>query len=203
MHVVHSVDVPRRPVAALEDVIGLPRTTRLVAAAADFRKVSGGRVVWNFSSTATGGGVADMLQVLVGYTKDLAIDIRWLVIDGDHEFFRITKRLHNRIHGEPGDGGALGAAELSHLRDVMSANAESVGDRVNAGDLVLLHDPQTAGLVGPLVRRGAHVVWRCHIGIDGENDLSRSAWTFLQPLLAGADAYVFTRSTYVPAFVPP
>ena len=79
----HSVDVPRRPVAALEDVIGLPRTTRLVAAAADFRKASGGRVVWNFSSTATGGGVADMLQVLVGYTKDLAIDVRWMVIDGD------------------------------------------------------------------------------------------------------------------------
>jgi trehalose synthase len=203
MHEVHSVDVPRRPVAAFEEVIGLPRTTRLLAAAADFRKVAGRRVVWNFSSTATGGGVADMLQVLVGYTKDLAIDIRWLVIDGDSEFFRITKRLHNRIHGQSGDGGALGAAELSHLVDVMSANAESVGDRVSAGDLVLLHDPQTAGLVGPLAQRGAHVVWRSHIGIDGENDLSRSAWAFLRPLLADAEAYVFTRSTYVPAFVPP
>ena len=97
MYEVHSVDVPRRPIAALEEVIGLPRATRLLAAAADFRKVAGGRVVWNFSSTATGGGVADMLQVLVGYTKDLAIDIRWLVIDGDTEFFRITKRLHNLL----------------------------------------------------------------------------------------------------------
>ena len=116
MHEVQSVDVPRRPVAALEEVIGLPRATRLLAAAAEFRKVAGGRVVWNISSTATGGGVADMLQVLVGYTKDLAIDVRWLVIEGDSEFFRITKRLHNRIHGQPGDGGALGAAELSHLR---------------------------------------------------------------------------------------
>ncbi len=74
-----------------------------------------------------------MLQVLVGYTKDLAIDIRWMVIDGDGEFFRITKRLHNRIHGQPGDGGALGAPELSHLGDVMSANAESVGDSVRLG----------------------------------------------------------------------
>jgi trehalose synthase len=204
MHVVHSVDVPRRPVAALEDVVGLPRTTRLVAAAAaDFRKVSGGRVVWNFSSTATGGGVADMLQVLVGYTKDLAIDVRWLVIAGDSEFFRITKRLHNWIHGQSGDGGVLGAAEYDHLSEVMNANAESLGDQVSAGDLVLLHDPQTAGLVRPLARRGAHVVWRCHIGIDGENDLSRSAWTFLQPMLAGAEAYVFTRATYVPDFVPP
>lgn len=175
----------------------------MLDAAADFRKAVGGRVVWNFSSTATGGGVADMLQVLVGYTKDLAIDVRWLVIDGDSEFFRITKRLHNRIHGQPGDGGALGAAEISHLRDVMSANAASVGEQISAGDLVLLHDPQTAGLAGPLAQRGAHVVWRCHIGIDGENDLTRSAWAFLQPLLADAEAYVFTRSTYVPGFVSP
>ena len=85
----------------------------------------------------------------------------------------------------------------------MLANADSLGDQVSAGDLVLLHDPQTAGLVGPLARRGAHVVWRCHIGVDGENDLTRSAWAFLQPLLIDAEAYVFTRSTYVPSFVPP
>lgn len=202
MYGVQSVDVPRRPVAALEDVIGLPRTTRLVAAAADFRKVFGGRVVWNFSSTATGGGVADMLQVLVGYTKDLAIDIRWLVIGGDAEFFRITKRLHNRIHGQPGDGGALGPMEFGHIGEVMSANAESLGDQVGVGDVVLLHDPQTAGLAGPLARRGAHVVWRSHIGIDGENELSRSAWEFLRPTLADAEAYVFTRPTYVPPTIP-
>ena len=61
MYEVHSVAVPLRPVAALDDVIGLSRTTRLIATAAEFRKKAGGRVVWNFSSTATGGGVADML----------------------------------------------------------------------------------------------------------------------------------------------
>jgi trehalose synthase len=143
-----------------------------------------------------------MLQVLVGYTKDLAVDIRWLVIGGDGEFFRITKRLHNRIHGQPGDGGNLGAGERDHIIDVMSANVQSLGDQVSAGDLVLLHDPQTAGLAGPLARRGAHVVWRSHIGIDGENELSRSAWEFLRPFLADAEAYVFTRSSYVPPIVP-
>ena len=202
MYGVRTVDVPRRPVAALQDVVGLPRTTRLLAAATDFRNMSDGRVIWNVSSTESGGGVADMLQVLVGYTKDLAIDSRWLVISGDGEFFRITKRLHNRIHGRPGDGGALGAAERAHVDDVMAANVASLGDKVGAGDLVLLHDPQTAGLVGPLSRRGAHVVWRSHIGIDGENDVSRSAWEFLQPLLADAEAYVFTRHSYVPQMVP-
>jgi trehalose synthase len=143
-----------------------------------------------------------MLQVLVGYIKDLALDIRWLAVEGDSEFFHITKRLHNRIHGQPGDGGPLGANELKHVQDVMYATAASLGDRVSSGDMVLSHDPQTAGLVGPLVRRGAHVVWRSHIGIDGENDLSRSAWEFLRPLLADAEAFVFTRRSYVPHVVP-
>jgi trehalose synthase len=202
MHQVHAVDVPRRPVAALEDVIGLERTTRLLAAAAEFRRHLQGRVIWNVSSTAAGGGVADMLQVLVGYTKDLAVDIRWLVIEGDAEFFRITKRVHNWIHGHAGDGGDLGAAELEHVRDVMSANAASVVD-VSPGDLVLLHDPQTAGMAEALARRGAHVVWRSHIGMDDSNELSRAAWAFLHPLLEGAKAYVFTRASYAPAMLSP
>src|SRR5262249_45362160 len=131
------------------------------------------------------------------------IDIRWAVITGDGEFFRITKRVHNRIHGQPGDGGDLGAAQFHHVREVMAANAESLGAEVGAGDLVLLHDPQTAGAAGPPGARGAHVVWRCHIGMDQQNDLSRSAWEFLAPLLADAQAHVFTRPSYVPPIIPP
>jgi trehalose synthase len=85
----------------------------------------------------------------------------------------------------------------------MSANATSVVDEVSAGDVVLLHDPQTAGLAEALARRGAHVVWRSHIGMDDANELSRAAWTFLRPLLDSAEAYVFTRASYAPAMLSP
>jgi trehalose synthase len=202
MYGVRVIDVPRRPIAALEELIGLDRTARLLGAAAQFRRAYADRVIWTFSSTASGGGVAEMLEGLVGYTKDLAVDIRWLVIGGDSEFFHITKRLHNRIHGHLGDGGDLGPEQLRHIEKVMSANVDSLQDRVRPGDLVLLHDPQTAGLATPLAHLGARVVWRSHIGIDQENELSRSAWEFLWPLLADAEAYVFTRPSYVPAIVP-
>jgi hypothetical protein len=77
-----------------------------------------------------------------------------------------------------------------------------VGDDISRGDIVLLRDPQTAGLAEPFARRGAHVVWRSHIGIDGSNELSDSAWQFLRPLLAEAEAYVLTRRSYVPSVVP-
>jgi trehalose synthase len=193
------VDVPRRPVAELTDVIGPQRTVRLMETATEFRRRLANRVIWTFSSTATGGGVAEMLQALVGYTKDLAVDTRWLVIGGDPEFFRITKRVHNRIHGEPGDGGALGAAERAHIEEVLAANADSVADEVKPGDLVLLHDPQTAGMARAMAERGALVVWRSHIGIDSENADTRSAWRFLDPFLAYATGLIFSRRSYVPA----
>ncbi len=193
------IDVPRRPVAQLEEVIGSDRAVRLLERATGFRNRLGSRVIWNISSTASGGGVAEMLQGIVGYTRDLAIDTRWMVISADNEFFRITKRLHNRIHGVPGDDGDLGTAERTHVEEVLAANVENMSDRVSAGDLVLLHDPQTAGLARPLAERGALVVWRSHVGVDGESALTRSAWEFLSPFLGPVRGCVFTRSSFVPS----
>ena len=59
--------MPGTPIAVLEPVIGTERYARLLTAAARFRDRLGGRTVWNVNSTAVGGGVAEMLQVLVGY----------------------------------------------------------------------------------------------------------------------------------------
>lgn len=186
----------------LEGVIGAQRAERLHTVAAEFRSRLGRRVIWNFSSTAVSGGVAEMLQVLVGYVEDLAVDMRWTVISGDPDFFAVTKRLHNRIHGLPGDGGPLGAAEGAHYDEVLAANAAALRDQVRPGDLVLLHDPQTAGMTSALLSRGARVVWRCHIGADRQTDLTRSAWEFLRPRLAGADGYIFSRRAYAPPWLP-
>src|SRR5947207_3003777 len=79
------------------------RYQRLCDAAVLLRKQLAGRRIWNVSSTAVGGGVAEMLQGLVGYVGDLGIPIEWAVIGADPDFFTITKRLHNRIHGDLGD----------------------------------------------------------------------------------------------------
>jgi len=198
---VHTVKVPRRPVSLLKPVIGLRRCAQLAGAADQVRLGLAGRTIWNVNSTATGGGVAEMLQVLVGYVQDLGIPIGWLVITGDAGFFAITKRLHNQIHGSL-SGAPLGAAETAHYAQMLAANAVELRARVRPGDVVLLHDPQTAGLAAPLVQAGARVVWRCHIGVDWENDATRAGWEFLRPHLAAAEAYVFSRREYVPPWIP-
>jgi len=195
------VEVPRRPVSLLEPIIGGSRYVRLIESADQVRQLLAGRTIWNVNSTATGGGVAEMLEVLVGYIKDLGISVGWLVITGDAEFFAITKRLHNQIHGDLA-GGPLGAADAQHYMRMLTANAAELLGRIRPGDVVLLHDPQTAGLAGPLVRAGALVVWRCHIGADWENDATRAGWDFLRPYLTSAHGYVFSRRDYVPAWLP-
>jgi len=198
---VESVKVAGRPVSQLVPVIGAERYARLVREAGQFRERLAGRTIWNISSTAVGGGVAEMLRVLTGYVHDLGIPMRWMVITGDAKFFAVTKRLHNQIHGEAA-GGPLSDGDAAHYAQMLAANAGELLDEIRPGDPVLLHDPQTAGLVATLASAGARVAWRCHIGLDWENDATRAAWRFLRPHLAAAEGYVFSRRQYVPAWVP-
>jgi trehalose synthase len=185
----------------LAAILPADRADRLAAAAERARSAFGDRVVWHVNATAHGGGVAEMLQTLLAYGKGAGIENRWLVLDGDSRFFAITKRLHNMLHGEPGDGGSLGPAEHAHYEAVLRANLADLARRVSPRDIVLLHDPQTAGLVEGVRTVGARVVWRCHVGRDLTNDLSLAAWDFLRPYLAYAHAMVFSRREYAPEWV--
>src|SRR5215207_4941049 len=109
----------------LTELLGGPAAARVRAASQRARVELGGRSVVNVNSTARGGGVAEMLLPLVAYARGLGIDARWLVADGDAEFFRITKRIHNRLHGVEGDGGPLGAAEEARMRRASVRSAAS------------------------------------------------------------------------------
>jgi len=145
-----------------------------------------------------------MLHVLLPYVRGAGIDVRWLVIEGDERFFEITKRIHNRLYGSEGDGGPLGADEHRHYDSVLEGNAAQLAGVVRPGDVVLIHDPQPAGLSGIVRKRGARVVWRCHIGTESSSACSELGWAFLRRYLEPpmADAYVFTRRQFAPSWLP-
>ena len=180
-------------------VIGTRRTARLLAALEHVRAVLRGRAIWHVNSTASGGGVAEMLQTMLAYERGAGLDVRWLVIEGDTPFFALTKRLHHRLHGEPGDEGALGTAERQHYEKITQHNLTTLLAEVKPGDVVVLHDPQTAGLAPRLHEAGAKVLWRCHVGIDRINSIAEEAWEFLQPYIELADIRIFTRAAYIPS----
>jgi trehalose synthase len=188
---------PRR----LEPLIGSERVATLIETASRLRVLLGGRRLVNVNSTATGGGVAEMLATLVGYARGAGMETDWLVIEGDPEFFAITKRIHNGLYGSPGDGGELGTAEHAVYERAMARNSDWIRAEVRPHDLVIVHDPQPAGLIAPLVDLGAAVVWRCHIGYDGTNEWTERAWAFVRPHVTNAHAHVFSREAFAPPWI--
>lgn len=199
---------------SLEELRGLidaDAWARLEAGLEEARALLAGRSLWNVNSTAAGGGVSEMLWSWVGLAQGLGISMRWLTISGRADFFTLTKRLHNFLHGEPGDGGELGEAERRAYEEVLAADMPQLLEAIGPRDVVFLHDPQTAGLVPALTEAGRTVVWRCHIGSDERNLLTEAGWAFLEPYVRRADACVFSRRAYVPdccedmlvAIVPP
>lgn len=157
-----------------------------------------GRTVWLVNSTAQGGGVAEMLPPIVTVLRELGVRAEWVVIGSDDpDFFPLTKRIHNLIHGE--SEPALGPAERDLYERVNRANAEELGERVEPGDIVVVHDPQplplTRFLPGdvPLI-----TLWRCHIGLDEQNAATREVWEFLAPYLSAYDRAVFSAPEYIP-----
>jgi trehalose synthase len=192
-----EVSLPARVPEGLRDIAGEEVGRRYEQAVAAARRHLAGRTLWHVNSTAEGGGVAELLRSCLGYLSEDGIRTRWLVLDGDDRFFRITKRIHNRLHGVLGDGGALGPQERAQYDRVTRDNASAVAPLVSPGDVVVVHDPQPLGLVPALRLLGASVVWTCHVGVDQRSDVVRSAIEFLLPDVDAADAVTFTRRAYV------
>ncbi len=198
-----EVTIQPVPLQRLQSLLSAQRAEALQRTAVHARSLLGGRTVWNFSSTSQGGGVAEMLQTLLAYGRGAEVDTRWLVVTGDPAFFAITKRLHNMLHAAPGDGSEFGPAQRAHYRAITESNEAAARSMVQPGDIVLLHDPQTAGLVTALQDRGARVAWRCHVGSGMVTPETDAAWEFLREFITPADAFIFSRPQYVPSWLPP
>lgn len=105
-----EVHLDAQPPERFRELIG-DRFDELVPLIARSRSELEGRAIWHINSTARGGGVAEILRSYLAYVRGVGIDVRWTVLDGNPQFFKVTKRLHNNLHGDPGDGGALTVAE--------------------------------------------------------------------------------------------
>jgi trehalose synthase len=197
-----EVDVYPKSPERLTPLIGPERAERLRLAVAAARHAIDDATVWHINATAHGGGVAEILTSVLGYGQGAGLDGRWLALDGDAEFFALTKRIHNLIHGSSGDGGPVGPPERRHYERVLEDNLADLRPQLRPRDVVLLHDPQTAGLIPSLRDFGVFVGWRSHIGADPVNQHTDQGWAFLRPYVEQADAVVFSRPQFVPDWVP-
>jgi trehalose synthase len=147
-----------------------------------------GRVIKNVNSTAVGGGVAEILNRMVPLMKEMEIDAQWDVIRGGEQFFGVTKKMHNALHGAPGD---FTPADAQIYWDAQEANFQTMNFDA---DYFFIHDPQPAGLIRKKAAIGKRWLWRCHIDVSTPN---AAVWDFLRPLINLYDASVFSAPSFV------
>jgi trehalose synthase len=149
-----------------------------------------GRGWANVSSTFVGGGVAEMLQSVIPLSRSLGIQANWYVIQGQEDFFRVTKKFHNMLQGL--DYPITMEEIFGAYLDTIDENAKST---FISSDMVVVHDPQPAAMVMNGVIFG-NVLWRCHIDTSNPNP---TVWRFLLPYINQCAGAIFT----MPEFVSP
>src|SRR5664280_2792133 len=198
MRGMREVEVTPTAAGRFEAIIGGDRFTQFSQLADATRARFLGRSIWNINAVGL-GGVAEMLRGLVATGMGLGVTkwtaVAWPAADavvdplGDGEEPRVP------VDHQPPSVDA----ERRHYESGVGANRERLHELVSPGDIVILHDPPTAGMVDMAKETGASVVWRCHIGRDVANESTQLAWDFLSPYVAQVDAVVFSRAEHVPA----
>lgn len=144
-----------------------------------------GKVVQHINSTAVGGGVAEILTRAVPLLNELGLNTKWDVIKGGEQFFEVTKKFHNALHGR--------IEEISQ-RDFdifMEASAENIKGVDTYGDIVFVHDPQPIALINK--RAENKWLWRCHIDVSNPN---QKVWKFLMDFIVKYDSAVFSAPSF-------
>src|SRR2546428_1506955 len=162
-----------------------------------------GRSLLHVNSTRVGGGVAEMLSRYVPLFEELGVPVRWDVISGAEEFFRVTKSLHNALQGqEQAFTGEMLAAYLE-------TNRENAARLHLDSDVVIIHDPQPAALIvftrrpasAGTGREGGRWVWRGPIAVSRPQ--RRGVGVLAAVRTPGGRARFFPSRLSAPAARPP
>jgi len=144
-----------------------------------------GRVVQHINSTSVGGGVAEILHRMVPLLRELGVDTRWDLIKGGAQFFDVTKKFHNVLHGRKEE---ITQRDFDIFMETSHLNINEVNIY---GDIVFVHDPQPIALI-----RKKHEnkwIWRCHIDVSEPH---KRVWDFLMDFISLYHAAVFSAPSF-------
>jgi trehalose synthase len=148
-----------------------------------------GKRVAHVSATAFGGGVAEINYTLVPLMADAGLEVDWLIIRGEDEFFNVTKAIHNALQGDP---HGLDDEQRETFARYNAMNAAEFDD---AYDFVIIHDPQPVAMIDHFSTSHAKWIWRCHIDLSTPNE---QVLDVLLPSICRYDAAIFHMREYVP-----
>jgi trehalose synthase len=125
---------------------------------------------------------------LVPLASAVGLDAKWETIEGDAEFFRITKAMHNALQGDRDLN--LTSEMFAHYVEV---NRQNVARLDLEGEVVMIHDPQPLALIDG--KKEGKWVWRCHVDLSDPNI---TIWNRLASFAVKYDRSVFSMESYIP-----
>lgn len=144
-----------------------------------------GKTVQHINSTAVGGGVAEILTRAVPLLNEMGLNTKWDVIKGGEQFFEVTKKFHNALHGRLED---IAQSDFDIFIEASESNIRAMD---TYGDIVFVHDPQPVALINK--RSGNKWLWRCHIDVSNPN---QKVWKFLMDFIVKYDSAVFSAPSF-------
>jgi trehalose synthase len=179
-----TVDIQGKSLEDYRPIVGDESIAEIKQLAEPLR---GARVV-HINATAFGGGVAEIMHALVPLMCDVGLDAEWQVIEGEDEFFNVTKACHNGLQG-------MDIPFTDEMKAIWQRYNEMNAARFEGSyDFVVAHDPQPAGLRHYHgAEGGKHWIWRCHIDTSTPNP---AYWDFFAPYITAYEAAIFTMEQY-------
>lgn len=159
------------------DIIGEKEIIEIKSIA---RKLKGKKIL-NVNSTFKGGGVAEILNKMIPIMESMEINMKWDIIQGDADFYGVTKKFHNALHGIKEN---FSAEDFEIFLQTNNKNIEKIN--LDA-DIVFIHDPQPIALVNAKKKKGWF--WRCHIDLTNSDE---KVYNFLKQFISKYDSCVFS-----------
>jgi trehalose synthase len=149
-----------------------------------------GKKIVHISSTANGGGVAELLKSTVPYLAALGVDASWYVIDpviAGRYFFDFTNRLHNALQGS---SSILTEDQWKVYEDVSKKIADDLSNIQY--DALIVHDPQPLGAV-LFVKNPKPKIAQIHIDTSSAEE---HMWAKILPALFAYERILFSNESF-------
>lgn len=142
--------------------------------------------ILHINSTFQGGGVAEMLSSLIPLMNSVGIETGWRVLHGSPDFFTITKKFHNALHG--------GALRLTSIKkDIYTKTNYNFSTFTHIDhDCVIVHDPQPLPLIN-FYRKHQPWIWRCHVDLSHPN---KELWEYFKEFIIKYDLVIISHDNY-------
>lgn len=181
------------PIEDYVPIVGEEEVEELQKLAAKLKGVK----ILEVSSTAVGGGVAEMLYSQVPFLNQLGLEDEWKVMSGTEPFYQVTKTIHNLLQGKK---GTLTPEMIRRYYSVLKENADIYAEDYKScsPDITIVHDPQPLGLARYLREGNGKWLWRCHFDAEEHTlEANPMLWQFITFWANFYDAAVFSGAHYI------